>query len=89
MPGYDQKSGKITDSEGGLTLVGPKGEEAAPWHYADMMRHWNRKHARAVYVPSMGEIEPQRRYKYGNLVEHLTSHYPPPIFSLDTSMDTC
>ena len=69
MPGYDHESGKITDPEGGLTLVGPKGEEAATWHYADMMRHWNRKHARAVYVPSMGEIEPQRRYKYGNLVE--------------------
>lgn len=69
MPGYDPASGKITNAEGGLTLVGPKGEEAATWHYADMMRHWNRKHARAVYVPSIGETEPRRRYKYGNLVE--------------------
>ena len=69
MPGYDPKSGKITNPDGGLTLVGPKGEEAATWHYADMMRHWNRKHAKAVYVPSLCDKGSRRQYKYGNLVE--------------------
>jgi hypothetical protein len=69
MPGYDPESGKITKPDGGLTLVGPRGEEAAIWHYADMMRHWNRKHAKAVYIPSLCETEPRRRYKYGNFIE--------------------
>jgi hypothetical protein len=69
MPGYDPESGKITNPDGGVTLIGPRGEEAATWHFADMMRHWNRKHAKAVYVPSLRKISDYRQYRYGNLVQ--------------------
>ncbi|MBL8713171.1 MAG: MvaI/BcnI restriction endonuclease family protein [Alphaproteobacteria bacterium] len=69
MPGYDVVTGKITDADGGLTLVSAEGEQAAIWHYADIMKLWNRKHSKAVYVPSLCETAPSRRYKFGNIVE--------------------
>ncbi len=67
MLGYDPASGKITDPTGGLELIGPQGEKAAIWHYAEMMKHWNRKHAQAAYIPSMCEKD-HPRYRYGNLI---------------------
>jgi hypothetical protein len=32
------------------------------------MKHWNRKHAKAVYVPSICAPIPERKYRYGNLI---------------------
>jgi len=31
-----------------------------------MLKHWNRKHNQACYVPSLIEKGIQRKYKYGN-----------------------
>lgn len=69
LKGFDASSGKITQPDGGFCLVSPKGEEAAVWHFTDIMKHWNRKHAKAAYIPSLSETEPIRRYKYGNIIE--------------------
>lgn len=66
--GYDRGAGKIIDGTGGIALVNRQGEEAAVWHYADIMKHWNRKHAQAAYIPSVIEKEPVRRYHYGNII---------------------
>lgn len=63
--GYDAKKGKITKTDGGLCLLDDHGELAAKWMLVDLMRHWNRKHAKAVYVPAMRRTEPQRQYCYG------------------------
>lgn len=69
LEGYDFEAGKIVNVHGGISLVSPKGEEAATWLFADLMSHWNRKHAQAAYVPSICRKEPHRQYSYGNIIE--------------------
>jgi hypothetical protein len=69
VQGYDASSGKIENLGGGISLITDEGEAAATWHFADMMTHWNRKHSKAVYVPSMRRVEPLRQYCYGNIVQ--------------------
>ena len=65
LAGYDAASGKITDGTKGICLVSATNQIAAVWHYAKMMRHWNRKHALAAYVPSEKSSALPRRYRYG------------------------
>jgi len=69
LTGYDADSGKITSADGGISLLDDSGQEAATWLYADMMKHWNRKHAQAVYIPSMCRTDPIRQYIYGNQID--------------------
>lgn len=69
LTGYDYGTGKIISADGGITLSDDSGREAATWLYADMMKHWNRKHAQAAYIPSMCRTDPQRQYIYGNMIE--------------------
>lgn len=66
--GFDAATGKITDPKGGFTLADAAGNEAATWHFAGLLQHWNRKHAKAAYVPFMQETDPGRRYSYGGTV---------------------
>ena len=66
--GYDQHTGRIDDLSGGLSLLTPEGEPAATWQYTDIMRHWNRKHAQAAYVPAMKRTDPQLSYKFGSII---------------------
>lgn len=68
LQGFDADAGKIKDATGGIALVSREGEEAAVWGYADIMAHWNRKHAKAVYIPSVCSMVPDRKYRYGHLV---------------------
>lgn len=67
LQGYDADSRKIS-ADGGIALVSNSGELAAIWHFAELMTHWNRKHSRAVYVPSLMRKEPQQSYQYGSTV---------------------
>lgn len=64
MSGYDAVSGKITDLDGGLSLIDGVDEVAASWSFKGMMAHWNRKHAQAAYVPSLFRTPPPE-YSYG------------------------
>lgn len=66
--GFDPDSGRIMDMDGGIVLSDSAGEVAAFWGFAGLMNHWNRKHARAVYVPSLFRTPPPE-YAYGNLVQ--------------------
>lgn len=68
LVGYDATTGKITDASGGITLVDANERQAATWYYSDLMKHWNRKHATAVYVPSMKQESPRRQYRYAHRV---------------------
>jgi hypothetical protein len=68
LTGFDGESGKITDINGEIALVSDCGEIAAAWSFGKILEHWSRKHARAVYVPSMCRTDPARQYAYGGKV---------------------
>lgn len=64
--GFDIQSGKIRNSNGRISLVDIKGNEAASWSFSSMLLHWNKKHNQACYVPSISNKENELQYKYGN-----------------------
>lgn len=68
LNGFNAESGKIVNASGGITMINREGVEAAVWGFAEIMTHWNRKHAKAVYVPSISTKDPLS-YSYGNLVQ--------------------
>jgi MvaI/BcnI restriction endonuclease family len=67
MSGYDPVADRITDLDGGMALINAADEIAASWTFKGMMAHWNRKHAQAVYVPSIFRAPPPE-YSYGSKV---------------------
>ncbi len=68
LKGYDSKTGKITDLDnGGIALLTKNEGIAALWKFTKLLEHWNRKHARAAYVPSMHKELPSS-YCYGSRV---------------------
>ena len=67
--GFDLETGKLDKIDGGLHLIGPNDESAAMWSFAALLELWNRKHAKAVYIPSKLRLEPERQYCYGHLIE--------------------
>lgn len=67
LSGFDAAAGTIDDMTGAIRLISPEGEEAAAWPYTDLIDHWNRKHARAAYIPSVFRASPPA-YAYGSLV---------------------
>lgn len=64
--GFDAELGKIRNSSGRIALVDSKGNETASWSFSSLLLHWNRKHDKACYVPSLSEKNGERKYKYGN-----------------------
>ena len=68
LEGYDPEQGKITDVDGQIALINRTDKVAASWRFKGLISHWNRKHAKAVYVPSMMRAPPPQ-YAYGSCVE--------------------
>lgn len=68
LVGYDGRKRKITDLTGGIALLTSEGEAAAIWPYTGLLAHWNRKHMRAAYVPSIVREERVRQYRFGSRV---------------------
>ncbi|MGB5820846.1 MAG: MvaI/BcnI family restriction endonuclease [Saonia sp.] len=64
--GFDVESGKIRNSNGRISLLDKNGNETASWSFSSMLKHWNRKHNQACYVPSLCERAEERKYRYGN-----------------------
>lgn len=64
LEGFDHDRGKIVDASGGLVLRGERDEIAAGWPFPTLLDHWNRKHAQAVYVPSLKKDSPPM-YRFG------------------------
>jgi len=64
LDGYDAATGKITDMTGGIVLKNRECSPAALWRFTGLMEHWNRKHAKAAYVPSLFRSPPPE-YSYG------------------------
>ncbi|OJJ23429.1 hypothetical protein BKI52_03450 [marine bacterium AO1-C] len=63
--GYDSNTGKIRNSNGQIALVTKTQEIAASWSYISLLKHWNRKHKQACFIPSVKSTQPLE-YKYGN-----------------------
>lgn len=64
LKGFNGNTGRIEDMGGAVQLVTRDGEAAAVWPFTGLIDHWNRKHARAVYVPSVRQDAPPA-YRYG------------------------
>jgi len=50
VSGFDPADPKLFDVSGAIRLVDCDGNEAASWAFAQLLTHWNRKHAFAAYV---------------------------------------
>lgn len=64
--GYDQIENKINNVDGRIALIDHEGNEAASWSFVSLLKHWNRKHNHACYVPSQNRKIPILQYRYGN-----------------------
>lgn len=68
LEGYDCAQDKLTNPEGALNLVDVDERVAASWSFTTLLNIWNRKHARAVYVPGEARTDPCRAYRYSERV---------------------
>lgn len=68
LDGYDSQSKKITDMRGAIILETQHHEVAASWGFNSLLEHWNRKHAKAAYIPSLFKTPPPE-YAYGCKVQ--------------------
>lgn len=68
LRGYCGETGRITDPTGAVEMVAGMETVVMSWSFESLLLHWNRKHSRAVYVPSMCSTMPRRRYRYGHKV---------------------
>lgn len=59
---------KGIDPSGSLRIVNDAGVVASSWSNEALIKHWARKHARAVYVPSECRKNGVRSYRYGSTV---------------------
>lgn len=64
--GLDSETGKIRNVDGFIGLIDKEENVAASWSFASMLVHWNRKHHRACYIPSLSIKEPSRQYHYSD-----------------------
>lgn len=68
IEGYNAAKGTIDDMGGKILLVDPNDAVAAGWDFANLLNHWNRKHAKAAYVPSESTGKP-KQYRFGDRVK--------------------
>lgn len=68
LDGFDIESSKIRSASGSIALIDSTGEVASSWSFTSLIKHWNRKHNQACYMPSKVIKLPIRRYSYGNNV---------------------
>ncbi len=58
-------SGRITEADGAILLLDREGTVAASWSFSKLLAHWNKKHNRAAFVPSMKRAAPSAAYAFG------------------------
>ena len=62
------KTHTITNAYGGIVVIDNAEQVVARWDFNGLMKHWNRKHALAAYIPSRTRKDPILQYQYGHLV---------------------
>lgn len=65
LEGYDQRTGKVTDPEGGLMLRDLDGHLAAGWKYEKLIEHWKNKHANTCFVSYQTFRDGTNSYQFG------------------------
>lgn len=65
--GFDSSVGKVREAGGRIALLDSTDDEAASWSFASLLLHWNKKHNRACYVPSMKKLDNGTYYRYGGV----------------------
>jgi len=68
VEGFDSACGKMSGSGRIVLVKASEKEPIAIWPFAELLAHWSRKHAKAVYVPAMCLTEPTRCYCFANTV---------------------
>ncbi|MGE4284820.1 MAG: MvaI/BcnI family restriction endonuclease [Clostridia bacterium] len=69
LHGYDYESNSITKANGFIGLITADDNIAGSWSFTKLIEHWKRKHAKAVYIPSISRISgDMKQYYYGNIV---------------------
>jgi hypothetical protein len=68
VDGFDAEREKIINACGGIVIMDQQEQIVARWDFNGLMKHWNRKHALAAYIPSCGRKNPRLQYQYGHLV---------------------
>lgn len=66
--GFDITTNKITSVSGSIALIDENGDDAASWSFAELLLHWNKKHSKACYVPSMTMKGNVNKYHYASTV---------------------
>jgi hypothetical protein len=64
LSGFDEPTGRF-EGDGAVMLVDHQDRVAASWSFAKLLDHWKRKHAKAVFVPSIVRADPSIQYEYG------------------------
>ena len=66
--GFDPKKSAMR-GDGKISLIRQDEKNvAAEWPFSDLLRHWSRKHSKAVYVPSMVVKTPRIQYSFADVV---------------------
>jgi hypothetical protein len=65
LDGFDTKDLKITNPGGSLYVVHDDGTVVMSWSFPKLLSHWNKKHAKAVYVPGERRLVPSTFYRFG------------------------
>ncbi len=69
LSGFNPANGSFDPRNGGLILKANENEVIASWGFDSLLTHWNRKHSKAVYVPSnRREIDDTYQYRYSHHV---------------------
>lgn len=64
--GFDNVTGKIRNSNGIIALLDNSDNIAASWSFTSLLKHWNRKHNLACYIPSLSQKTPSQKYWFGD-----------------------
>ncbi len=65
--GFDLNRNTMMNAAGSIALLDAKGNIASSWSFTKLMKIWMRKHAKAVYIPSLSQkaSETIKEYHYG------------------------
>lgn len=66
--GFDNELKKIKNTNGRIALIDNDDQEVANWSFSSLLLHWNRKHNKACYIPSLSRSITQLQYYFSDKV---------------------